>query len=79
MAGKSGDYHRGEMDVHEQARTYTNFLAAYKWCSLGLAAGLLFFSLLFAVGVGFMGSAATAVVVLAVGILILRDKKKPGH
>ena len=79
MAGKPTEYHHGEMDIHEQARTYNSFLAMYKWCSLGLAAGLLFFILLFADGVGFMGSAISSIVVAIVGILILRDKKKPGH
>jgi hypothetical protein len=79
MAGNTGDYHRGEMDIHEQARTYHSFLAMYKWGSLTLAAGILFFVLLFAVGVGFIGSAVTAVVVLIVGFLILRDRKKAGH
>jgi 1,4-dihydroxy-2-naphthoate octaprenyltransferase len=80
MAGKSGDYHRGEMDIHEQARTYTSFLVFYKWCSLALAVGILFFSLWFAVGVGFIASAVSAAVLAVLGVLALKDRKKPaGH
>jgi len=79
MAGPSGDYHRGEMDIHEQSRTYHSFLVLSKWGSLAIIVGLLFFSLLFAVGVGFIGSAATAFVVLVLGIVGLREKKKPTH
>jgi hypothetical protein len=67
------------MDIHEQSRTYHAFLGASKWGSLVIIVGVLFFSLLFAVGVPFLGAAATAVVVLALGVLLLRDKKKPAH
>ncbi len=79
MAGKPTEYHRGEMDVHEQARTYHSFLAFYKWGSLAIAVGLLFFALLFAVGVGFFGAAISAGVVLVLGILILRERPNAGH
>ena len=47
MAEPAGDYHRGEMDVHEQASTYSAFLTFSKWGSLALGVGILFFVLLF--------------------------------
>ena len=61
MAGKPTEYHRGEMDIHEQQRTYHSFLVMSKWGALVIMDGLLFFSLLFAVRVGFMGAAGAAV------------------
>jgi hypothetical protein len=79
MAGPASDYHRGEMDIHEQTRTYHSFLVLTKWGSLALIVGVLFFALLFAVGVGFIGAAATAVVVLALGVALLREKNKTPH
>jgi hypothetical protein len=79
MAGPAHDYHRGEMDIHEQERTYVAFLVLAKWGSLVIATGILFFSMLFAAGVPFLGAAATSFVVLVVGILVLRDKKTSAH
>lgn len=79
MAGPASDYHRGEMDIHEQTRTYHSFLVLSKWGSLALAVGVLFFSLLFAVGVGFIGAAVTSVVLLVLGIVLLREKRKSPH
>jgi hypothetical protein len=79
MAGDDTEYHRGEMDIHEQARTYHSFLVLTKWGSLVLITGLLFFVLLFAVGVGFLGAAASAFVLLVLGIVLLREKRKPAH
>lgn len=80
MAGPAHtEYHRGEMDIHEQSRTYHSFLVLSKWGSLAIIVGVLFFSLLFAVGVGFIGAAATAIVVLVLGIIGLREKKKTAH
>lgn len=79
MAGPAGDYHRGEMDIHEQAATYSAFLTLSKWGSLALAVGILFFTLLFAVGAGFLGSAASAFVLLVIGVLVLRSKPKASH
>lgn len=79
MADGAHDYHRGEMDIHEQTRTYEGFLVLSKWGSLAIIVGVLFFALIFAAGVPFLGAAATAVVVLALGILALRSKKTPAH
>ena len=74
-----GDYHRGEMDIHEQERTYHSFLVLAKWGSLAIAVGILFFSLLFAVGIPFLGAGATALVLLVVGIVVLREKRTSAH
>ena len=79
MAGAHTEYHRGEMDIHEQARTYHSFLVLSKWGSLSLMVGVLFFSLLFFTGAGFVGSAVSAAVLAVLGILLLRERKKPAH
>ena len=73
------EYHRGEMDIHEQSRTYHSFLVLSKWGSLAIIVGVLFFALIFAAGVPFLGAGATSFVVLVVGILALRDKKTSAH
>jgi hypothetical protein len=80
MAGApSEEYHRGEMDIHEQARTYHSFLILSKWGSLAIITGLLFFALLFCTKTGFIGSAISAIVVATLGILLLREKKNDVH
>ena len=80
MADTAHDHHhRGEMDIHEQQRTFHGFIVATKWCSLFLAVLILFPSLLFAADVPFIGAAITSIVVLALGIAALREKRKPAH
>lgn len=75
----AGDYHRGEMDIHEQAATYVAFGKMTKWGSLGVAVLLLFITLLFCTGAGFIGSAIASFVLLAGGIFFLREKPAPAH
>lgn len=79
MGAPQSEYHRGEMDVHEQARTYHAFLILSKWGSLALIVGVLFFGLIFCTSVPFIGAAITAIVVAALGVVSLREKKKPAH
>jgi hypothetical protein len=79
MAGKPSTYHRGEMDIHEQSRTYHSFLLLSKWGSLTLMVGLLFFAMLFCTKAGFIASAASAFVLAVVGILLLRERKIAAH
>lgn len=77
MAGS--DYHRGDMDIAEQTATFHLVMGLTKWGSLVTAAGILFLALLFCTKTGFLGSAAWFIVVMAVGILLLREKKGAAH
>lgn len=73
------DYHRGDMDIHEQAHTYNMFGKLTKWGSLASAVSILFLVLWFATGAGFLGALVTSIVVLAVGIAVLRERKPAAH
>lgn len=76
MAAEGHDYHRGEMDIREQANTFHAFNAWTKWGSLALAVVLLTLTLWFATDAGFFGGLIVGVVVLAIGIWVLREKPK---
>lgn len=77
MANPPSDYHRGEMDIQEQASTYDAVMAMTKWGSLALVSVLLFVILWFCTETGFLGSAVWAGVVTVLGVLALRGK--PAH
>ena len=79
MAGDSSDHQRGTMDIAEQTSTFHLVMGMTKWGSLIIAAGVLFFSLLFCTHTGFLGSAAYTVVLLAAGIFFLREKPADAH
>ena len=74
MAGNNSDYQRGGMDIAEQTATFHLVMGMTKWGSLVIAAGVLFFSLLFCTHTGFLGSAAFTAVLVVAGVLLLRDK-----
>jgi len=78
MAGQASDYHRGEMDIHEQVSTFHLVMNITKWGSLISAALILTLVLWFCTGAGFLGGAITGIVVLALGILLLR-RGSGGH
>jgi multisubunit Na+/H+ antiporter MnhG subunit len=73
------DYHRGEMDIHEQVSTYHAVMGMTKWGSLALAVAILALVLWFCTPAGFVGGLIPALVLLVVGILLLREKKGGGH
>ena len=73
MANQASDYHRGDMDIHEQAATYNLVMALTKWGSLTIGSLVLILVLWFCTSAGFVGALATGVVVAALGIFILRD------
>jgi len=79
MAEHASDYHPGEMDIHEQVYTWGLFKKFAKWASLVLGVGVLFLTLWFCTGTGFIGSFITAVVLLAIGIAVLRERKGAAH
>ena len=75
MAGTSSDYQRGAMDIAEQTATFDLVMGMTKWGSLYIASILLMLVLWFCTATGFVGAAGTAIVVIALGTLLLRDKK----
>jgi len=74
MAGAAHDHTRGEMDIAEQVSTFELFNTLTKWGSLVIGSLILFLALWFCTGAGFMGAAIAAIVVIALGTLLLRDK-----
>ena len=78
MAGPASDYHRGEQDIAEQRATYHLIMAYTKWGSLYLAAALLWLVLWFCTDAGFLSGLISAVVLVVIGTLVLREKR-PAH
>lgn len=76
MATHGGDFHRGDMQIEEQEKTYSGFLKMTKWGSLYLAAIVLFLVLWFCTSAGFLGGLVTLVIVLVLGTLVLSEKHK---
>jgi hypothetical protein len=74
-----GDYHRGEMDIREQANTFSMFNKMAKWGSLVLAVSLLFLTMWFATEAGFLAALVTSFVLAVVGVWALRERKGGSH
>lgn len=70
-----GAYHRGDMEIAEQQSTYEVFMGLTKWGSLGVAALVLFLTLTFATGAGWLTAVIATVVMTAIGVFLLREKK----
>ena len=79
MTDQALEYRRGEMDIHEQVSTFELVMGMTKWGSLAVAALLLFLTLWFCTGAGFMGAAVASVVLTAAGVILLRVKASGGH
>jgi hypothetical protein len=79
MAGQASDYHRGDMDIHEQVSTFHLVMNITKWGSLHVASIVLFLTLWFCTGAGFLGALVCAVVLFALGVVFLREGKTASH
>lgn len=75
----ASEFHHGDMDIHEQQATYHLFMAMTKWGSLALAALLVLLVLWFCTPAGFVGGLISAVVVVALGVLLLREPPAAPH
>ena len=75
----AGDYHRGEMDIQEQAATYAAFGAMTKWGSLAIAVLLLMITLWFCTPAGFVGGLIPGIVLAVLGVVFLREKPASAH
>lgn len=75
----ASEYHRGDMDIHEQEATYDAFMGLTKWGSLAIAVALVMLTLWFCTPAGFLGGLIPGLVLLVLGIVFLREKKSAGH
>lgn len=75
----ASEYHRGDMDIHEQSATYHLFVMMAKWGSLALAALLIFLVLAFCTPTSFFGSLAVGVIVAVGGYFVLREHEGEEH
>jgi hypothetical protein len=71
---QNSDYHRGDMDIHEQATTFHAFIGLTKWGSLALTACLSAMVIWFCTPMGFISGLVALVAITAGGIVLLRDK-----
>ena len=74
MSGPTSDYHRGEMNIAEQTATFHAVMGMTKWGSLTVAVGVLFATLFFCTGTGFIGSFVAAVILTVIGVVALKEK-----
>ena len=79
MAGQASEYHRGDMDISEQRSTYHLVMGMTKWGSLAIAALILWATLQFCTKTGFLGALVSAIVLIVIGVLLLRERKSAGH
>jgi hypothetical protein len=78
MASHVTEYHRGQMDIREQAATFDFVMRLTKWGSLAVAALVLFLTLWLCAGAGFMSAFVVAAVLVVAGVVFLREKPE-GH
>jgi hypothetical protein len=78
MADHGAEYHRGEMDISHHLSTFNLFTGMTKWGSLHLASLLVLLTLWFCTPAGFLGGLVAAVVVTALGVVLLRERR-PSH
>ena len=79
MAGSASDYHRGDQDITEQASTFHLVMGMTKWGCLALACMLVLLVFWFCTPAGFGVGFLSAIVLLVVGIVFLREKKTAAH
>ena len=75
MAGQASDYHRGEQDITEQRSTYHLIMAYTKWGSLYLGATLFLLVIWFCTEAGFLSGLISAIVLIVIGTLVMREKR----
>jgi hypothetical protein len=78
MAGQATEFHRGEMDIHAQRATFKAVMTGTKWASLAVVVGVMFFTLWFCTPAGFFAALVAAIVVSALGGILLRSRP-PAH
>ena len=79
MAEAAHEYHTGDQDISEQVATFHLVGGMLKWGSLAIAVVVTMLVLWFCAGAGFFPGLFAGIVILAVGIVFLREKPDAGH
>jgi thiamine transporter ThiT len=79
VADDHAEYVHGSQNAATQIADFRMFAALTKWFSMIAAVLILVLSLWFCVGVSFLGGLVPGVIVLAIGIAFLRNKRRPVH
>jgi hypothetical protein len=74
MAEHASDYTHGQMDIAEHTASFDLFVKFTKWGSLAVAVMVLWATLMFCTSTGFIGAVVAALVLLAAGVYLLREK-----
>jgi hypothetical protein len=74
MAEHASDHTHGQMDVAEQTASFDLFVKFTKWGSLAVAVMVLWATLTFCTSTGFLGAVVAALILLAAGVYLLREK-----
>ena len=74
MAEHATDHTHGQMDIAEQSASFDLFIKFTKWGSLAVAVMVLWATLMFCTSTGFVGAVVAAVILLALGVYLLREK-----
>jgi len=74
MAEHASDYTHGHMDISEQSASFSLFVKFSKWGSLAVAVLVLWATLQFCTATGWVGAIVAALILLALGVYLLREK-----
>jgi hypothetical protein len=74
MAEHASEHTHGQMDITEHTASFDLFVKFTKWGSLAVAVMVLWATLTFCTSTGFIGAVVAAVVLLAAGVYLLREK-----
>jgi hypothetical protein len=75
----SDEYVHGTMNAATQVADFRAFASLTKWASLVIASMVLFLTLWFCTNAGFLSALVAAIVVLAIGISVLHNRRRPVH
>ena len=76
---ETDEYVHGSMNAATQVEDFRTFASFTKWAALVLASLILFLALWFCTATGFLGALTSGIIVLAIGISIFHNRRRPVH
>ena len=73
------DHVHGEMEISAQNQMFELFIKMAKWGTLAIAVTVVFLTVWFAVGAGFIAALVSSVVLAVAGVFALKSKPAEAH